>query len=149
MAQDALRTICIAYKDLKPHEGGIEHDEMAEDKINRIVEIENNICIALIGIKDVIRPEVPEAIKKCQRAQVAVRMVTGDQKDTAIAIAKECGILPKDYRHEGEYKDYEICTGPEFAAKVGGIQNPGAGDAEVVANKEEFKLFRKYLKVMA
>ncbi len=48
-------------------------------------------------------------------------MVTGDNKITAIAIAKECGILPKDYKYEGENKEYEVTTGPEFAAKVGGI----------------------------
>ena len=50
MAEDALRTICLAYKDLSPHEGGQDHDEMAEDKINRKVEVSRNICIAIIGI---------------------------------------------------------------------------------------------------
>ena len=48
-------------------------------------------------------------------------MVTGDNKITAIAIAKECGILSKEYKHDGEFRDYEVTTGPEFAAKVGGI----------------------------
>ena len=34
--------------------------------------------IAIIGIKDVIRPEVPDAVKLCQKAGITVRMVTGD-----------------------------------------------------------------------
>jgi Ca2+ transporting ATPase len=49
------------------------------------------ICIA--GIKDIIRREVPDAVKMCNTAGVRVRMVTGDNLVTAIAIAKECGIL--------------------------------------------------------
>ena len=42
---------------------------------------------------DIIRPEVPLAVSSCNFAGVRVRMVTGDNKVTAIAIAKECGIL--------------------------------------------------------
>ena len=43
------------------------------------------ICIA--GIKDIIRDEVPDAVKQCNKAGVRVRMVTGDNKITAIAIS--------------------------------------------------------------
>ena len=64
------------------------------DKINRVVEASGLTCIALIGIRDVIRDEVPSAIQKCHKAQVNVRMVTGDNLVTAQAIAKDCGILP-------------------------------------------------------
>ena len=49
------------------------------------------ICIA--GIKDIIRKEVPDAIKLCNTAGVRVRMVTGDNLYTARAIAIECGII--------------------------------------------------------
>ena len=49
------------------------------------------ICIA--GIKDIIRREVPDAVKMCYTAGIRVRMVTGDNLVTAIDIAKECGIL--------------------------------------------------------
>ena len=45
------------------------------------------ILIAIVGIKDIIRKEVPEAVEKCQRAGIIVRMVTGDNKITAMAIA--------------------------------------------------------------
>ena len=73
-------------------------------------------------------------------------MVTGDNLITAIAIAKKCGILPPDYQQTNEY---EVTTGPVFMENVGGISNPGAGDAEVVENLEEFKKYREHLKVLA
>ncbi len=146
MAREALRTLCLAYKDLEEGEGGDKHDDDHEDGENRVVEKENLTCIAIIGIRDVIRPEVPDAVGTCQNAGITVRMVTGDNIITAEAIAKECGILPKDFEITD---DYEITTGKEFNERVGGIMNPGAGDEEVVSNLSEFKKYRANLKVLA
>jgi P-type E1-E2 ATPase len=56
------------------------------------------ICLA--GIKDIIREEVPDAIADCNEAGVRVRMITGDNVLTAIAIAKECHILREGEEHE-------------------------------------------------
>lgn len=50
-------------------------------------------AIAIVGIQDPVRPEVPEAIQRCQNAGITVRMVTGDNINTARAIATQCGIL--------------------------------------------------------
>ena len=64
-----------------------------------------------------VRPEVEEAVNVCNEAGVRVRMITGDNKITAIAIGKDCKII-----NEGE--ENEPCTcmeGPEFADFVGGI----------------------------
>ena len=49
--------------------------------------------IALIGLMDPPRTEVKDAIKLCQQAGIAVKMITGDQKITAVAIAKELGLM--------------------------------------------------------
>ncbi len=49
--------------------------------------------VALVGIEDPLRSEVPGAIQDCKRAGIVVRMVTGDNVQTARAIAKKCGIL--------------------------------------------------------
>lgn len=46
-----------------------------------------------MGIKDILRQEVPGAVEKCRLAGIKVRMVTGDNKLTARAIAKECNII--------------------------------------------------------
>lgn len=47
----------------------------------------------MLGIKDILRKEVPDAIAKCRLAGIKVRMVTGDNKITAKAIARECGLI--------------------------------------------------------
>jgi Ca2+ transporting ATPase len=49
--------------------------------------------LGVLGIKDILRQEVPGAVRQCKRAGIKVRMVTGDNKMTAKAIAKECGII--------------------------------------------------------
>lgn len=56
-------------------------------------------------------PKVPEAIRKCQRAGITVRMVTGDNINTARAIATKCGILqPGD--------DFICLEGKEFNRRI-------------------------------
>lgn len=49
--------------------------------------------MGVVGIKDPLRDGIAEAVGKCHRAGVTVRMITGDNKNTAVAIAKEAGIL--------------------------------------------------------
>lgn len=62
-------------------------------------KLEKEMCLdALVGIADPLRPDVIEAVATCQKAGIFVRMVTGDNLDTAMAIAKEAGIL-----HDGEW----------------------------------------------
>ncbi len=63
----------------------------------------------MVGIKDPIRQAVPDAVKRCFEAGVRVRMITGDNSETAVAIAKEAGILQLDWKPtEG---DYTVMTG--------------------------------------
>lgn len=153
-ATQALRTIGFAYKDLKEGEGGPDHDHKEKD--SKIYEIEQGdltlICIA--GIKDIIRDEVPHAVVQCNEAGVRVRMVTGDNKITAIAIAKECGIIK-----DGEENEDCVCMeGPEFYDYVGGLQYKNGEavtlfgkypDREQIVNKKNMKQVRDKLKVLA
>ncbi|XP_017296559.1 plasma membrane calcium-transporting ATPase 3-like isoform X3 [Kryptolebias marmoratus] len=104
MACDGLRTICVAYRDF-PAEAG----EPNWDKENEILS--ELTCIAVVGIEDPVRPEVPEAIAKCQRAGITVRMVTGDNINTARSIATKCGILLP-----GE--DFLCLEGKEFNQQI-------------------------------
>uniref|UniRef100_A0A8B9S9V5 Calcium-transporting ATPase n=1 Tax=Apteryx owenii TaxID=8824 RepID=A0A8B9S9V5_APTOW len=85
MACHGLRTICLAFRDFP---AGAEPDWDSENEI-----LSDLTCIAVVGIEDPVRPEVPDAILKCQRAGITVRMVTGDNINTARAIATKCGIL--------------------------------------------------------
>jgi Ca2+-transporting ATPase len=63
------------------------------------------VFVGMVGIKDPLRPGVHEAVRDCQRAGVIVRMVTGDNKVTAEAIAHDCGILQPNSI---------VLEGPEF-----------------------------------
>ncbi|XP_075578554.1 plasma membrane calcium-transporting ATPase 4 isoform X7 [Pelecanus crispus] len=85
MACHGLRTICLAFRDFPADP---EPDWDSENEI-----LSDLTCIAVVGIEDPVRPEVPDAILKCQRAGITVRMVTGDNINTARAIATKCGIL--------------------------------------------------------
>jgi magnesium-transporting ATPase (P-type) len=83
MAKRSLRTIVLAHRTFEKIKGSEKADEL-----------ENELVLdALFGIKDPLRPDVIDAVKACQKAGIIVRMVTGDNIETAKAIASECGIL--------------------------------------------------------
>ncbi|NXC37865.1 AT2B1 ATPase, partial [Penelope pileata] len=104
MASEGLRTICLAFRDFPAGE-----PEPEWDNENDIVT--GLTCIAVVGIEDPVRPEVPEAIKKCQRAGITVRMVTGDNINTARAIAVKCGIL-------GSGDEFLCLEGKDFNRRI-------------------------------
>jgi len=78
------------------------------------------VLYGLIAIKDPLRPSVTDAISKCQLAGITVRMVTGDNAETAFAISKECGILESN-TPISELKQHVI-TGQEFEKLTGGFR---------------------------
>uniref|UniRef100_A0A671MU52 Calcium-transporting ATPase n=1 Tax=Sinocyclocheilus anshuiensis TaxID=1608454 RepID=A0A671MU52_9TELE len=104
MASEGLRTICLAYRDFPVSDGEPDWDNEADI-------LTGLTCICVVGIEDPVRPEVPDAIKKCQRAGITVRMVTGDNINTARAIATKCGIL-----HMGD--DFLCLEGKEFNRRI-------------------------------
>lgn len=95
---------------MEPNHGGPNHEDIIPGSKIAVVEATDNILIAIAGIMDIIRDEVPDAVSQCNFAGVRVRMVTGDNKITAIAIAKQCGILDADEGNE----DCVCMEGPEF-----------------------------------
>ncbi|KRX82610.1 Plasma membrane calcium-transporting ATPase 3 [Trichinella sp. T6] len=113
MACDGLRTICLAYKDFvaaNPENNQIQYRGQIDwDDENAVVK--DLTCIAIVGIQDPVRPEVPDAIRKCQRAGITVRMVTGDNVNTARSIAMQCGIIEPG-------SDFLILEGREFNARI-------------------------------
>lgn len=104
MASEGLRTICLAYRDFLVSDGEPDWDNEGDI-------LTGLTCICVVGIEDPVRPEVPDAIKKCQRAGITVRMVTGDNINTARAIATKCGIL-----HIGD--DFLCLEGKEFNRRI-------------------------------
>lgn len=97
MAENALRVLAMAYKQI---------DHMpSKEEMNGIEK--NLIFVGMVGMIDPPREEAKVAVEKCKSAGIKTVMITGDHKTTAVAIAKELGIL-----EEGE----EAITGSELEA---------------------------------
>ncbi|KAI9016536.1 PMCA-type calcium-translocating P-type ATPase [Phycomyces nitens] len=98
-AKQALRTLGLAYRDLdKEAFDGLDPDNAPVSRL---------VLVAIVGIQDQLRPGVIESVQAFRRAGVFIRMITGDNIETAKAIGKECGILTPGG---------VAMTGPEFRA---------------------------------
>ena len=83
MANKALRVLCAARKEYSSVPTSYEPQDLEKELT----------FIGLTGMIDPIRPEVKDAIVECKSAGITAIMITGDHKDTAVAIAKQLGIL--------------------------------------------------------
>lgn len=117
MARGALRTLALAVRvgggPLAGYKGGAPQGEMKaflEDQAG-YAELESRLCLlGIVGLFDPPRPEVGAAILQCREAGIRVVMITGDNKDTAEAVA--------DLVHIRESSDHTFpsLTGKEFEA---------------------------------
>jgi Ca2+-transporting ATPase len=83
MAASALRVLAVACKDYRQKPGAVD-----------VNELEKGLSfIGMTGMIDPARPEVIEAVAKCNTAGIRTVMITGDHKITAMAIAREIGIF--------------------------------------------------------
>ncbi|MGL5417477.1 MAG: cation-translocating P-type ATPase [Clostridium sp.] len=78
LASKEMRVLSFAYSE-KP----LVEDTLPDDLV----------IVGFVGIRDDVRPEAREAIKDVQNAGIQVVMITGDRKETAFAIAKDCGLI--------------------------------------------------------
>lgn len=81
LANKAIRVIALAVREGELTEGQLP-DEL--------------VLIGILGIRDDVRPDAIEAIKQVSNAGVQVVMITGDRKETAVAIAKDAGLLTSE-----------------------------------------------------
>jgi len=86
MAKDALRVLAAAYKDVKSIPDGDKQNALENDLI----------FVGLFGMIDPPRPEARDAVKLCKRAGIKPIMITGDHRVTAVAIARDLGILERE-----------------------------------------------------
>ncbi len=119
MAADALRVLAVAYRAIDPDEVETIKEELEYGRFDDL------ILAGLQGMIDPPRPEVREAVERCQRAGVRVIMSTGDHRSTGEAIAREVGIL----RGEGR-----VFTGQDVA---------GMSDDELDSVIEETQVFAR------
>ena len=118
-AKKALRCIALAHKVITDKDLSKYRDQ---DGVYDVDSLESELVLdGIYCISDPIRPDVPAAIKQCHEAGVVVRMITGDNVDTATAIAKECGILTE----QGVVMDgptFRQLTPSELDAKLENLQ---------------------------
>lgn len=121
-ASDALRVLTICGKKMEMDidsfktiaEEANEKEPVRED-LAKIIE-SDLVFYGLVGMFDPPREEVKAAIKVCDKAGIRPIMITGDHKDTAVAVAKELGIL----KHGGALSGQELdkLTDEEFIDSV-------------------------------
>lgn len=83
-------------------------DELADTNKYQALESGCNF-VGFVGIKDPVRPEVQDSILRCRTAGINVIMITGDSKETALAIARELNIIAP-----GQNADKSCWTGNDF-----------------------------------
>jgi len=86
MAKQALRVLAVAYR---------EYTTPPTDSSSETIE-NNMILLGLVGMIDPARPEAADAIKVCRSAGIRPVMITGDYKDTAVAIAQDLDLMRED-----------------------------------------------------
>ena len=87
MSEESLKVLAFAYKEIKKTITK-EEDYFKEEK--------DLTLVGIAGFKDPIRENIKESIKRCQEAGIRVVMLTGDNLETAMAIAKEAGICKSE-----------------------------------------------------
>lgn len=103
MANEGLRVLAIAYKCLKSIPSEITSEAIESDLI----------FMGFVGLIDPPRPEAKRAIELCQSASIHVVMITGDHPATALAIARNLGIVTETDIAQGTYGP--VLTGQELA----------------------------------
>ncbi len=107
MAGKALRVLAAAYKKHSGTPDAYEPDALENDMV----------FIGLTGMIDPVRPEVKAAIEECRTAGITPVMITGDHRDTAVAIAMELGIIDDEKQAITGAQLAEM-SDAEFAGKV-------------------------------
>ena len=155
-AAEAMRNIALAYKDVDAApDGGWKATTAATknaDGSDAFVAETDLTLAAIVGIEDPLRDEVPPAIARCYGAGIDVRMCTGDNLATAVAIASRCGILRDEHFVDGKacgdltkLKPDRAMTGKDFRRRV--HVNDENGDP--VFNQAAFDTIWPRLRVMA
>jgi len=99
--EQGMRTLGFAYQRLDDTEMPIVGQQLVANQMT---------FLGVVAISDPVRPDVPQAVRECMEAGIAVKIVTGDTAATAREIARQVGLWSDDDT------DRQLITGPEFAA---------------------------------
>lgn len=157
-AQKAYRNIMFAFRDMSWSEY-----ELISTDLN---EVETNLTVlGLVAMQDPLREEIFDSIRQCKISGVNVIMCTGDNLETAKAIALNAGIISRQEFDNESSSKYACMTGAQFQEEVGGItmipnpqlsvislqeENENNDDCiETLQNMKKFKEIKSQLKVLA
>lgn len=107
LASKAMRVLAFGYS----------KKSLVENKIN-----DDIVIIGLVGIRDDVRQEAKQAISEVQGAGIQVVMITGDRKETAIAIAKDAGLLKQDSDIALTSQELNSLSDDEVKSKISNIK---------------------------
>jgi len=145
-SEKAMRGIAIAFREIPPSLN-LEQCPRASGLKAGKPEGSPEEDLTLLGfafIQDPVRADVPKALRDCKRAGVNVIMVTGDSKSTAVAVAKECGLLPLNPPTDA------ILEGPRFRKMVSKtVDSDKPEDADGAFDQMAFDQIWPTLRVLA
>jgi len=151
-ARRGMRCLGLAYRDLPAFFDldALSHTIKNADGTDAYESETDLTLLALVGIEDPLRPEVPAAIERCYGAGIDVRLVTGDSRNTAVSIAYQAGILRDSHFVEEEkvaanLKENVLMEGEYFRQKVYKIGENG----EKEFDQQAFDIIWPHLRVLA
>ena len=119
-ADGALRTICISYKNLS--EIDCREWKAKDEQGENLIEKDGFVLVGIFGLKDHLREGVANAVTTCKNAGIKVVMVTGDNIDTANAIARDCNIITPEIENDARLNNKTISyIGKNFYELIGGM----------------------------
>ena len=128
------KTICFGYKIIENNDKDFYHS----DGTYNYEKLESDlIFLAIISFEDSIREDACKMVADLQRGGIKIRVITEDNKETAVATAKSCGILHSSYQLNSS--DGLVMTGIQFRNAVKGlISNQIDKKIEIIGDRMTF-----------
>lgn len=139
-ASRSLRTIGLCYRDFEawpPARTARRGGDLAKKEVAFEDMFQGMTFVGVVGIQDPLREGVRDSVRLCQKAGVVVRMVTGDNRLTAQAIAKECGILqPSSIVMEGpEFRNLSKLQQEELIPRLHVLARSSPEDKRILVKR--------------
>ena len=158
-AKQAFRTLLIGFHDIPLYQFNnikAANNDFKSEEDRETLEKQGLTVIGIYGLQDPLRPEIKDSVRKCHNAGITIRMVTGDNLDTAKAIAVDAGILLAKEADDNNTYPYAFMEGQVFRKACGGLKknyndpkDPKKVTSEEIINKDKFKIIADQLKVLA
>ena len=116
--RQAMRTLAFAYQEILPGDKVFSQNRIAAERL---------VFLGIVAISDPVREDVPEAVKVCMEAGIAIKIVTGDNSGTAREIGRQIGLWKETDTERN------IITGPEFAALSDAELSERVNDLKIIA----------------